>query len=82
MSPRDPRLFLLLCRAIEWDESVEWLEEPDEIDLEIIPPTAGPVARFTTNASTAEQCRALACLAGALRLALSQASPEPALAMG
>ena len=39
MSPMDPRLNALRTQALMWDRSLDWLEEPDEISLEIIPPT-------------------------------------------
>jgi hypothetical protein len=42
MSPMDPRLNTLRTRALMWDRSVDWFEEPDEISLEIIPPTHWP----------------------------------------
>jgi hypothetical protein len=42
MSPMDPRLNALRTRALMWDRSLDWFEEPDEISLEIIPPTHWP----------------------------------------
>jgi hypothetical protein len=39
MSPVDPRLNTLRTRALMWDRSLDWFDEPAEISLEIIPPT-------------------------------------------
>jgi hypothetical protein len=58
---------------MEWDRSVDWLDEPDEIDLEIIPPT-GTFPRPKPD----EECRAFAYLAEVLRAALARTAPEPA----
>jgi hypothetical protein len=75
MSPMDPRLNTLRTRARMWDLSLDWLEEPDEISLEIIPPTDWPEARSAAAApgrtsarkrDVATECRALAILAAAL----------------
>lgn len=77
----------MLSRARQWASSVEWLDEPDEIDLEIIPPTDGsagalpaPGAGWRTRSAREEaaQCQALAYLAEALRAALSEAPPKRA----
>ena len=42
MSPMDPRLNTLKNHALMWERSVDWFDEPDEISLEIIPPTHWP----------------------------------------
>jgi hypothetical protein len=39
MSPMDPRLSELKSYARMWDGNLYWLEDPEEISLEIIPPT-------------------------------------------
>jgi hypothetical protein len=75
VSPRDPRFIELKNRADEWDRSVYWVEDPDEIDLEIIPPTSpsGPFDRVggpLSDSDPSAQCRALAYLAGQLLSAL------------
>ena len=75
MSPMDPRLNALRTRALMWDRSVDWLEEPDEISLEIIPPTHWPetselggmgTASRGRGGDPASECKALAILAAAL----------------
>lgn len=38
----DPRLNVLQTRARAWDDILCWFDEPDEISLEIIPPTHWP----------------------------------------
>jgi hypothetical protein len=77
----DPRLNTLKTHALMWDRSVDWLEEPDQISLEIIPPTHWPESCELAGAGTASsatlglayprrdpatECRALAILAQAL----------------
>ncbi len=78
MSPMDPRLNTLKTHALMWDRSVDWLDEPDEISLEIIPPTHWPETCELAGTGTASsaalglrrdaatECRALAILAAAL----------------
>ena len=69
MSPMDPRLNTLKTHALMWDRSVDWLEEPDQISLEIIPPTHWPETRGAAEPrarDAATECRALAYLAAAL----------------
>ena len=69
MSPMDPRLKKLTSRALMWERSVEWFDEPDEISLEIIPPTHWPETRGAAEPrarDAATECRALAYLAAAL----------------
>jgi hypothetical protein len=62
MSPMDPRLNTLRTRALMWDRSLDWVEEPDEISLEIIPPTHWPEASDCAAAgSAASATLALAC---------------------
>ena len=88
MSPRDPRLMSLMSRAYEWQRSVYYLddfEDPEWIDLEIIPPTSGqePVDPrlplvMPSKRDSAQQCQALLRLADALIAALR--GPERATA--
>jgi hypothetical protein len=77
VSPRDPRFIALKSRAAEWDRNLYWIEEPDEIDLEIIPPTSSaelPSASVApAKPERSIQCRALAYLAGELLSALRMA---------
>jgi hypothetical protein len=70
MSPMDPRLNTLRTLALMWDRSVDWFEEPDEISLEIIPPTHWPetseLGGRPRSGDAATECKALAILAAAL----------------